>query len=46
MYNKNFLMENLADPRNYCEQLMKYGLTKMPPVIIGCAITGGNQGKE
>ena len=25
---------------------MKYGLTKMPPAIIGCAITGGNQGKE
>ncbi len=46
MYNKDFLMENLADPRRYCEQFMKYGLTKMPPVIIGCAITGGNQGKE
>lgn len=46
MYNKDYLMENLADPRRYCEQFMKYGLTKMPPVIIGCAITGGNQGKE
>ena len=46
MYNKNYLMENLANPRDYCEQFMKYGLTRMPPVIIGCAITGGNQGKE
>lgn len=46
MYDSKYFMENLADPRNYCEQFMKYGLTKMPPVIIGCAITGGNQGKE
>lgn len=46
MYNRKYLMENLSDPRAFTEQFMKYGLTKMPPAIIGCAITGGNQGKE
>ena len=46
MYDKRYLMESLADPREYTEQFMKYGLTKMPPLIVGCAITGGNQGKE
>ncbi|MCC8150595.1 MAG: 3-keto-5-aminohexanoate cleavage protein [Lachnospiraceae bacterium] len=46
MYNRKYLTENVANPRTYCEQFMRYGLTKMPPVIIGCAIAGGNQGKE
>ncbi len=46
MYNKSFLTESISNPRDYCDQFMKYGLTKLPPVIIGCAITGGNQGKE
>lgn len=46
MYDKRFLTESITNPRDYTENFMKYGLTKMPPVIIGCAITGGNQGKE
>ncbi len=46
MFDKKYLTESFSNPRDYCDLLMRYGLTKLPPVIIGCAITGGNQGKE
>ena len=43
---EDFLMNYWTDNNHYLEKVGKYGLTKMPPLIITCAITGGNQGKE
>lgn len=43
---KNFLTENYTDPCQYAELVGRSGLTKMAPLIITCAITGGVQGKE
>lgn len=34
------------DERIYAQKVGRYGLTKMPPVIISCAITGGIHGAE
>ena len=32
--------------RVYAQKVARYGLTKMPPVIVSCAITGGLHGAE
>lgn len=40
------LMDYWKDANNYLDQVARYGLAKMPPLIVTCAITGGNQGKE
>jgi len=43
---KNFLLGEYRDMMKRAEQLQRHGLSKMPPLIITCAITGGNQGAE
>lgn len=43
---KNYLIQDYRDCDTYCRMVSKYGLSKMPPLIITCAITGGAQGKE
>ena len=40
------LMDYWKDANHYLDSVARYGLTKMPPLIVTCAITGGNQGKE
>ncbi len=42
----NCLTQNYTNPFKYAELVAKSGLTKMPPLIITCAITGSVQGKE
>jgi len=42
----NYYVEDINDKKNYLNLLQKSGLSKFPPLIISCAITGGNQGKE
>lgn len=43
---KNYLLGDYRDMMKRAEQLQRYGLSKMPPLIITCAVTGGNQGAE
>lgn len=43
---KNYLMDDLKDTNKYVARFTRSGLTKFPPLIISCAITGQNQGKE
>lgn len=40
------LSSNYTNPCRYAELVGRYGLTKMSPLIITCAITGSIQGKE
>lgn len=42
----NYRIQDYRDTYDYCKTVSKYGLSKMPPLIITCAITGGAQGKE
>ena len=42
----NFLLSDYRDLMTYSDQVKKYGLTKMAPLIITCSITGGQLGKE
>ncbi len=42
----NFYVEDMCDKKKYLSLLNRGGLAKFPPLIISCAITGGNQGKE
>ncbi|MEG1987793.1 MAG: 3-keto-5-aminohexanoate cleavage protein [Oscillibacter sp.] len=37
---------DLRNTMNYAAHVSRYGLTKMPPLIISCAITGGLHGAE
>ena len=41
-----FYCEDIKNTQRYVEKLSRGGLSKFPPLIISCAITGGNQGKE
>jgi len=43
---KNYLLGDYRDMMKRAEQAMRYGASKMPPLIITCAVTGGNQGAE
>lgn len=43
---KNYLLGDYREVMSYAEQMSKYGLSKMPPLIISCAITGGQHGAE
>ncbi|HHY13947.1 MAG TPA: 3-keto-5-aminohexanoate cleavage protein [Thermoanaerobacterales bacterium] len=43
---KDYLIENFANSYDYWSTFHRYGLTEMPPLIVSCAITGQNQGKE
>lgn len=46
MNEYNCLTQNYTDTFKYAEMVGRYGLTKMSPLIITCAITGSVQGKE
>lgn len=42
----NYLIGDYRELMTYSDQIKKYGLTKMSPLIITCSITGGQHGKE
>ena len=43
---KEYLVGDVRDSVRYIEKMSRGGLSKLPPLIITCAITGGLQGKE
>ena len=43
---KDYLVGDVRDSVRYVEKMSRGGLSKMPPLIITCAITGGLHGKE
>lgn len=43
---KDYYLENLRETDKFVAKLSKSGLSEFPPLIITCAITGANQGKE
>jgi len=43
---KNYLLENYKETNDYTVKLWRSGLSDFPPLIVSCAITGGNAGKE
>lgn len=43
---KNYLMDDYRDTNKYLEKFSRSGLSAFAPLIISCAITGANQGKE
>ncbi len=42
----DYFVEDVNDTCKYLDKFISSGLAKFPPLIITCAITGGNQGKE
>jgi 3-keto-5-aminohexanoate cleavage enzyme len=43
---KDYLLDDYKDTNDYCPKVWRSGLYNLPPAIVGCAITGGNNGKE
>lgn len=43
---KNYLLGDYRNLMDYAAQINRYGLSKMPPLIISCSITGGQHGAE
>ena len=43
---KNYLLGDYRDMMKRVDAALRYGANKMPPLIITCAVTGGNQGAE
>lgn len=43
---KDFLLGDYRETMDYVRKVERNGLTKFPPLIITCAITGGMHGKE
>jgi 3-keto-5-aminohexanoate cleavage enzyme len=43
---KDYLLEDYKDTYAYTARLWRSGLSSFPPLIITCAITGANAGKE
>lgn len=43
---KDYLPEHFKETYDYANRLWRGGLTNFPPLIVTCAITGGNAGKE
>jgi len=43
---KDYLLENYKDTYDYSYKLWRSGLSSFPPMIVSCAITGSNAGKE
>ena len=41
MEMKDYLVGDVRDSVRYIEKMSRGGLSKMPPLIITCAITGG-----
>lgn len=51
MANLDYDLSNVSTEKfnscwDYTERIHRSGLASFPPAIVGCAITGGNQGKE
>lgn len=46
MNKEECLLENYKDTYDYCRRLQRGGLSEFPPMIVTCAITGSNAGKE
>lgn len=44
--NPEMLMDYYRDTNKYLEKFSRYGLNNFPPLIVSCAITGANHGKE
>ena len=42
---KEYLVGDVRDSVRYIEKMSRGGLSKLPPLIITCAITGGLHGK-
>lgn len=42
----DYLIQDIRNMNKYTSKMMRSGLSKMPPLIITCAVTGGNHGKE
>jgi 3-keto-5-aminohexanoate cleavage enzyme len=43
---KDYLLDNYKDTNFYTAKLWRSGLSDFAPMIVSCAITGGNAGKE
>lgn len=43
---KQYLPEHYKETYDYSSKMWRSGLASFPPVIVTCAITGGNAGKE
>ena len=43
---KEYLPENFKETYDYSAKIWRSGLASFPPLIVTCAITGGNAGKE
>lgn len=43
---ENYLIQDYRDTLKYAKMISRHGLSKLPPLIITCAITGGVHGKE
>ena len=43
---KDYLLDDYKSTTDYCPKVWRGGLSAFPPAIVGCAITGGNNGKE
>lgn len=43
---KDFYVGDVRDSVRYIEKMSRGGVSKMPPLIVTCAITGGLHGKE
>lgn len=43
---QDFYVGDVRDTVRYIEKMSRGGVTKMPPLIVTCAITGGLHGKE
>lgn len=43
---KDYFIEDYVDPEKYLAKFSRSGLSQFSPLIISCAITGANQGKE
>lgn len=43
---QEYLPENFKETYDYSAKLWRSGLASFPPLIVTCAITGGNAGKE
>lgn len=43
---EHYRIQDCRDALSYAKMLSRYGLSRMPPLIVTCAITGGVHGKE
>lgn len=43
---ENYRIQDCRDTLRYAKMISRHGLSRMPPLVITCAITGGVHGKE